>query len=69
VKDFDINRIAWGLPDSPASNLCSYCFTLIREDDVPLRMWKENGCAAVFCKKCEGPAVEALLQLGQRRKP
>jgi hypothetical protein len=65
-KQFDVNRIAWGLPDSPVSQLCSYCFAKV--GDLPLRLWKEDSRAAVFCRKCEEPAIHALLGFGQRRK-
>jgi hypothetical protein len=49
---FDWNRIAWGKPDSVRSALCSYCFTSIGEDDVPLILYAEDGHAAQFCDGC-----------------
>lgn len=50
---FDWNRVAWGLPDSPRSALCSYCFTSIADGDVPLMLCAESGHVAQFCAKCQ----------------
>ena len=49
---FDWDRVTWGRPDSPRSALCSYCSAVIREDEVPLIMWKGDGHAAQFCDAC-----------------
>lgn len=50
---FDWNRVVWGKPDSVVSAVCSYCFTAIGEDDIPLRCWKKDGHAAQFCDDCQ----------------
>jgi hypothetical protein len=31
---------------------CSYCRDVIDENAVPLRMWNDDGWAAVFCAAC-----------------
>jgi len=49
---FDPTRVNWGGPDEPQSNECSYCDAPIAEDACPLRMWREDGSAAVFCDGC-----------------
>lgn len=49
---FNWDLVAWGRPDSPVSAVCSYCFTAIGEDDVPLRLMAEDGRAAQFCDAC-----------------
>jgi hypothetical protein len=50
---FDWRKVTWGRPDSPVSALCSYCSAAIHEDEMPLRVWKEDGHAAQFCEKCQ----------------
>ena len=40
---FDWSRVKWGGPNEPQSDA---------EDAVPLRMWAEDGSAAVFCDPC-----------------
>ena len=50
---FDWGRVTWGRPDSQVSALCSYCSAGIGEDDVPLRMWADDGRAAQFCDACQ----------------
>jgi len=49
---FDWNRVAWGTPDSPRRELCSYCHGKIGADDVPLMFWKSDGSMAQFCDRC-----------------
>lgn len=49
---FDPMRLNWGGPDEPVSHACSYCDAEIPEDAVPLRIWREDGWAAVFCDDC-----------------
>jgi hypothetical protein len=50
---FDWGRVTWGRPDSPVSALCSYCSAGIGADDMPLRLWREDGSAAQFCDECQ----------------
>lgn len=52
-RGFDWGKVTWGRPDSPVSALCSYCSASISEDDMPLRVWKEDGHAAQFCDDCQ----------------
>jgi hypothetical protein len=49
---FDWARVTWGRPDSPVSALCSYCSAGIGEDDMPIRVWRQDGSAAQFCDAC-----------------
>lgn len=49
---FDWARVAWGKPDEPRAENCSYCGAAIGEDVVPLMMWSEDGYAAQFCDGC-----------------
>jgi hypothetical protein len=49
---FDWAKVTWGRPDSPRSVLCSYCSAVIRDGEVPLIMWKDDGHAAQFCDAC-----------------
>jgi len=50
---FKWEHVAWGKPDSVRSAVCSYCFTAIGEDDVPLILSKEDGHVAQFCDGCQ----------------
>ena len=45
-------RLNWGGPDEPQSWQCSYCDAPIEPESVPLRMFNEDGWAAVFCDDC-----------------
>lgn len=49
---FDWEQVAWGAPNEPQSDHCSYCGAMIPEEDVPLRLWSQLGWAAVFCLPC-----------------
>jgi hypothetical protein len=49
---FDWSRVRWDDADKPQRNDCSYCGVAIHEDEVPLRMWKENGDGCVLCDPC-----------------
>lgn len=49
---FDWSRVTWGKADSPVSALCSYCSAGIGEDDMPIRVWRQDGSAAQFCDAC-----------------
>jgi hypothetical protein len=49
---FDWARVAWGRPDSPRSELCSYCFAKIDDDTVPLMLTTETGYVCQFCDQC-----------------
>ncbi len=49
---FDPLRLRWGGPEEPQSDECSYCDEAIAEDSCPLRMWRDDGWAVVFCDDC-----------------
>jgi hypothetical protein len=48
----DPGRIKWGGPDEVVADSCSICGAALGEDAVPLRMWRADGSAAVFCDPC-----------------
>ena len=50
---FDWNRLSWGGPDEPVSEICSYCDAPIDDDEVPLMMWNAEGWMAQFCYQCQ----------------
>jgi hypothetical protein len=50
--DFPWHQVRWGRPDQQISHNCSLCGVRISEDAVPLRMWKPDGSAVVFCEIC-----------------
>jgi hypothetical protein len=52
-EGFDWGHVTWGHPSSVPSVLCSYCSASISYDDMPLRMWKNDGQAAQFCSSCQ----------------
>jgi hypothetical protein len=49
-----LERIAWGLPESPRRPFCALCHGFIGEDDVPLMIWRADGSGASICDKCIG---------------
>jgi len=49
---FDWTRVRWTGPYAPLDETCSYCGAAIPDDHVPLRLWKEESWAAVFCYAC-----------------
>ena len=49
---FDWGRVAWGAPDSPRRELCSYCHAKFTEDEVPMMLFKSDGSLAQFCDYC-----------------
>ena len=53
---FDWSRVAWGKPDSPRRDLCSYCAGALSE--VPLMLWKKDGSCMQLCDKCVELAIE-----------
>jgi hypothetical protein len=52
---FNWMAVSWGGPDEPVSDTCSYCDATIPDDDddIPLRLWNDDGWAAQFCKTCQ----------------
>lgn len=58
---FHMSRLAWGKPDDPLSFTCSYCAAPIPEDSVPLRLFKQDGSAAVLCDSCSGDGFGVTL--------
>lgn len=55
----DWSRVAWGGPSEPQSWCCSYCRAPIDEESSPLRLWRQDGAAAVFCDGCAGDVFGA----------
>lgn len=49
---FDWTRVEWGGPYEVVSSDCSYCGAGIPDEFVPLRLWNDEGYAAVFCREC-----------------
>jgi hypothetical protein len=49
---FDWARVRWTGPYAPIDETCSYCNAAISDDCVPLRLWKDDSSAAVFCEGC-----------------
>jgi len=41
---------AWGAPDSPRRELCSFCHAKLPE--VPLMMWDSKGACLQLCDDC-----------------
>jgi hypothetical protein len=52
VFGFDWSRVRWDAADMPQRHDCSYCGARIGDDEVPLRMWDEDGNGCVFCDDC-----------------
>lgn len=50
---FNWMNVAWGGPDEPVSDHCSYCGREIPEESIPLIMWNEAGWCARFCDHCQ----------------
>jgi hypothetical protein len=50
---FRWEAVSWGGPDEPVSDDCSYCGDAIGEDDIPLRLWTQDGWGAAFCDACQ----------------
>lgn len=50
---FDWLAVSWAGPDEPCSENCSLCEAEIKDDDVPLMMWNEEGWCAQFCTGCQ----------------
>jgi hypothetical protein len=49
---FDWTKVRWTGPLAPVDETCSYCGAAIDEESVPLRLWKKDHSAAVFCEGC-----------------
>lgn len=49
---FDPTLLSWGGPDEAVSETCSICEAPFAEDDVPLRMWREDGWSIALCDAC-----------------
>lgn len=50
---FNWTRVVWTGPYAMVEwKTCSYCGGPIPEESVPLRMWNNDGWAAVFCDSC-----------------
>jgi hypothetical protein len=49
-RGFNLERLAWGKPDSPPTAICSCCFGALPE--VPLILWNAKGWTLRLCDKC-----------------
>lgn len=50
---FDWTKVTWTGPYALVEwETCSYCGGAMDEEDVPLRLWNDEGWAAVFCETC-----------------
>jgi hypothetical protein len=52
LPGFNPLLLQWGGPDEVVSDQCSYCDAPIGGDEVPLRLWNEEGWAVQFCNAC-----------------
>jgi hypothetical protein len=57
LPGFNWQMVAWGGPDEPRTEHCSYCGDKLPTEDeepefVPLILWNENGWVAEFCDHC-----------------
>ena len=52
LPGFDWMLVNWSGPDELVPDICCYCEAPIGEDEVPLRMSREDGWSAAFCEAC-----------------
>lgn len=45
--------VSWAAPGEPRMETCSYCDAELRDDEVPLMLWNEDGWCAEFCAGCQ----------------
>jgi len=50
--NFPWQDVTWGGAKDRPSERCSLCARPLGDDTVPLRMWKKDGSAVVFCDGC-----------------
>jgi hypothetical protein len=50
--NFPWHDVTWGGAEDRVSDRCSLCGRAIDEHAVPLRLWKKDGSAVVFCDGC-----------------
>jgi hypothetical protein len=50
---FNWTAVGWGAPDQRRTDKCSYCDKPLREDEIPLIMWNDDGWCAEFCEACQ----------------
>jgi len=58
LHGFNPLNIAWGGPDEPRADQCSYCGDPFPDEDadpgfVPLILWNGDGWCAEFCDHCQ----------------
>ena len=54
LPGFDWQKVNWGGPDEPRTEVCSYCGdALDHEHPVPLILWDRRGWTAEFCDHCQ----------------
>lgn len=49
---FNWALVGWSKPNSMPSPICSYCFSKIPGDTVPLILFKKDGACCRFCSDC-----------------
>ena len=62
-EPFDWSRVRWDAPKARQRDDCSYCGAAIDDDAVPLRMWSQQGASCVFCDRCDGDALNAVIEV------
>jgi hypothetical protein len=50
---FRWRKVIWGPPDAVVSVLCSYCSAVMRDEEVPLMLFQNDGSCAKFCEDCQ----------------
>lgn len=70
---FNWMMVAWGGPDEPRTDRCSYCGDVFLTEDedpefMPLILWREDGWAAEFCDHCQAAWFD-LQSLPEPRTP
>lgn len=50
---FDWMLVSWGGPDETRTLTCSYCEQPLRDEEMPLVAWNEQGWCAEFCEACQ----------------
>lgn len=57
MPGFNWQMVAWGAPDEPRTEHCSYCSDKLPTEDedpdfIPLILWNGDGWTAEFCDHC-----------------
>jgi hypothetical protein len=70
-RGFRWEQVAWGGPDEPRTEHCSYCGDVIPKDSVPLILWNAEGWCAEFCDHCQATwwGIESFDEVKPRPEP